>query len=423
MITSQNQCRICGNTDLIELTNLGTHSLSGRFPFKDEPTPLLAPLVLIKCNDMGSDHPDCCGLVQLKHNVCPEELYFHNYGYRSGLNRTMTCHLTAMVCEIVKKIHRIEQSDVILDIGSNDCTLLKAYPFTPEQVQYVGIDPTGTQFAQYYPDHVKLDSDFFTHDVFNRVCPDQKAKIITSIAMFYDLPNPLGFMQDIKKTLHPDGLWVLEQSYIVSMLNTASFDTICHEHCEYYALKQMEWMTERTGLKIIDISLNDCNGGSFRLTIAHADSDYVQDHNSLEMLHLLEKELKLDTIGPYLEFNQRCLVMKDRLVTLLKDYKKQGKKIYLYGASTKGNTLLQYFDLDHTIITAAAERNVEKFGRRTPKTDIPIISEQEMRQQKPDVLLVLPWHFKKEFIEREQAYIDAGGIMIFPMPTFEVIHK
>jgi NDP-4-keto-2,6-dideoxyhexose 3-C-methyltransferase len=428
MITTQTQCRICGNRDLIEITDLGTHALSGRFPFQGEPTPMCAPLVILKCNDLvGTEqdqdqtHTKACGLVQLKHNVCPEELYFHNYGYRSGLNQTMTQHLGRLVQEVTEKLNRINFRDIILDIGSNDATLLKAYSYSPLIARYVGIDPIGQQFAQFYPSHITLIKEFFTADVFERVYPGEKAKVITSIAMFYDLPSPLKFMQDIKRILHPDGLWVLEQSYIGSMLDTLSFDTICHEHLEYYALKQMEWMARQAGLRIIDVTLNECNGGSFRVTMTHEENDYEVNQDHLDTLHATESQRHLDTLVPYQVFNQACLTIKTRLTTLLKNYQQHGKKIYLYGASTKGNTLLQYMGIDHTLIRAAAERNVEKYGRRTPQTDIPIISEEEMRRNKPDVLLVLPWHFKEEFVRREWRYLDEGGIMIFPLPRVEVV--
>lgn len=420
MIQTQNCCRICGNHNLVEVTNLGNHALSGRFPFKDEPTPLNAPLVLIKCNDDCNDHNDCCGLVQLKHNVPTDELYFHNYGYRSGLNQTMTQHLGHLTQEICQLVN-VEQGDIIIDIGSNDCTLLKSYPYPSSMVNYVGIDPIGKQFAQFYPPSVTLIESFFNYKTFYDIFPNKKAKIITSISMFYDLPSPMDFMKDIKKILHPNGLWVLEQSYIISMLQSLSFDTICHEHLEYYALKQIEWMTERTGLRIIDVSLNDCNGGSFRLTLTHQDNKYVVNQTNLNRIRDMETQMRLDTMTPYHQFNQQCDNVKQQLITILKIYKQNGKQIYLYGASTKGNTLLQYFGIDKTIITAAADRNIEKYGRRTPQTDIPIISEKEMRDKKPDVLLVLPWHFKKEFIEREKEYLEKGGIMIFPMPKLEVI--
>lgn len=418
MITLQKTCRICKNSDLIEITDLGEHSLSGRFPFKDEPTPIVAPLVLMKCNDSCGDH---CGLVQLKHNVASDELYNHDYGYRSGLNDTMTRHLGDLTKCICQKIKGIQKDDIILDIGSNDCTLLKSYPYDGNFVRYIGIDPTGRQFAHFYPSYVDLVKDFFSHENFNRFFPNQKAKIITSIAMFYDLPDPLNFMKDIKNTLSHDGLWVFEQSYIISMLETVSFDTICHEHLEYYAFKQIEWMIKRVGLRVIDVSLNDCNGGSFRVTVTHEDNDYVVNQDAIDHLKSIEKMAQLDTMIPYKIFNEKTSHVKEQLTFLLNLYKNNGKRIYLYGASTKGNTLLQYFGIDRSLIMAAAERNVEKYGRRTPQTDIPIISELEMRLANPEVLLVLPWHFKNEFIMREKDYFDKGGVMLFPLPNMDLV--
>lgn len=424
MITTQQKCRICDCCDLIEITNLGNHALSGRFPFKTEPTPLMAPLVLVKCNDLG--HPDRCGLVQLKHNVTADELYQHNYGYRSGLNATMPKHLAQLTHELVARANpAVKQGDLILDIGSNDSTLLRSYPFPAEMVTYLGIDPTGPQFQQFYPDYVQLIPDFFTAKTFVSHFPARKAKLVTSIAMFYDLPSPMAFMADIKSILAPDGLWVTEQSYIISMLETVSFDTICHEHLEYYALKQIMWMADHVGLQVIDVTRNECNGGSFRLTLTHAGSPYY-DVNcpGLEEFAKHENTWQLDTLQPYVVFNQKTEEMKSKLTTMIRILHDNDQRIYLYGASTKGNTLLQYFGIDRHLITAAAERNVEKFGRRTPQTDIPIISEQEMRTAKPDVLLVLPWHFKKEFVEREQEYLSQGGVMLFPMPTYEIMsHK
>lgn len=418
----QKCCRICGNTDLIEIVNLGVHTLCGRFPAKNEPAPISAPLVLVKCNDIGDKKNKCCGLVQLRDTVNSDELYFHNYGYRSGLNNSMISHLSSLVGEICNRIS-IQQNDVILDIGSNDCTLLKAYSYDPSVVTFVGIDPIGKQFKQFYPEYISLINEFFTYDNYRMNFGDRHAKIITSIAMFYDLPSPIKFMQDIKKTLHRDGIWITEQSYIVSMMKTHSFDTICHEHLEYYSFKQFEWMANVVGLRIIDVTMNDCNGGSFRLTLTHKDNSYVANEININKIREYEEQYKLDTVVPYERFNDDCIKFKETTTFMLNTYVENNKKIYLYGASTKGNTLLQYLNVDKKIIVAAADRNTEKFGRRTPRTDIPIISETEMRNAKPDVLLVLPWHFKKEFITRESEYIANGGIMIFPLPQLEIISK
>lgn len=411
MATKISHCRICRNPNLITIFDLGSHALSSRFPKLGDSDPIEAPLTLVKCNDTV-DHEQC-GLLQLSHNVSGDELYLQHYGYRSGLNNTMIKHLEELVSEIKAKIV-IKNNDIILDIGSNDCTLLRAYG---EEFRRIGIDPTGKQFKQYYPESVTLIPDFFSANLFKEKFGDEKAKVVTTISMFYDLPDPLKIASDIASILAPDGIWVSEQSYCLTMLERNSFDTVCHEHLEYYCLKQFEYIAGIAGLKIIDVSLNECNGGSFRVTLAHTGnvSDNVAMHWKLED--------QPNTIEHLDAFVKRCETMKDSLVTFLKEQVSIGKKIYLYGASTKGNTLLQYYGLDHNIITAAAERNPEKYGRQTPRTHIPIISEQDMREQRPDFLLVLPWHFKKEFLEREKSYIESGGSIIFPLPELEIYTK
>jgi hypothetical protein len=414
MATKILHCRICRNPNLITIFDLGDQALGSRFPKADEPDPMKAPLTLVKCDDTSNSFN--CGLLQLQHNVSGDELYLQHYGYRSGLNNTMIQHLGGLVAEIESKIE-LKPGDVVLDIGSNDCTLLKSYALG-DKLYRLGIDPTGKQFAQYYPEDVCLKPDFFSADVYSQATC-HKAKVVTTISMFYDLPDPIAFVKDIKDILAPDGIWVTEQSYCVTMLERNSFDTICHEHLEYYTLKQLQYIANVVGLKIIDVSLNECNGGSFRVTLAHdgTPSPAVQE------LAEKEAELALRTLEPLHAFVKRCEDMKTKLVNLLTAQRFFDRTIYLYGASTKGNTLLQYYGLDTTIITAAAERNPEKYGRRTPLTNIPIISEAEMRQQRPDVLLVLPWHFKKEFLERERAYVENGGTIIFPLPQLEIYNR
>lgn len=416
MTTKISQCRICRNPNLLSIIDLGNHALSSRFPRSDDPDPIESPLTLIKCDDTTNT---CnCGLLQLSHNVSGDELYLQHYGYRSGLNNTMVKHLNNLTQEIETKI-KLKEGDIALDIGSNDCTLLKSYSLN-DKLKRVGIDPTGRQFSQYYPDSVTLIPTFFSADIYNETFPDEKAKVVTTISMFYDLPDPVAFAGDIKKILAPDGIWVTEQSYCITMLERNSFDTICHEHLEYYTMKQLKYIADKVGLQIIDVSLNECNGGSFRVTLAHTTNNKSLAVNDLLML---EEKIALHTLTPLNDFVARCETMKHELVSLLKEKVREGKSIYLYGASTKGNTLLQYYGLDNSIITAAAERNPEKYGRYTPRTKIPIISEKEMREQHPDFLLVLPWHFKEEFLEREKDYMDNGGSIIFPLPTLEIYPK
>ena len=233
----------------------------------------------------------------------------------------------------------------------------------------------------------------------------------------------MDFVLDIKECLHPEGVWILEQSYMPTMLETNSFDTICHEHLEYYSLKQIQWMAKKTDLRILDVDFNDTNGGSFKITLCHKNSLKQSANDKRNSVLMTEESMGLRTLKPYLDFKKRIELIKEQIKNYIIEKKKAGQSVYIYGASTKGNTLLQYLSIDSSIITAAADRNPEKYGRRTPKTKIPIISEEEARRAKPDNFLVLPWHFKEEFLEREKEYLESGGKLIFPLPKFEVVTK
>lgn len=411
-VTEIKKCRICGNTDLQVIMDLGEQELSGKFPKLNESDPPKSPLILVKCNT--SKNSNACGLVQLKHSSEPDQMYVGGYGYLSGMNQTMTNHLKE-IAQGLEKLVKLSPGDLILDIGSNDGTLLKSY--SAQGVKRLGVDPGGKQYQQYYPLDITLITDFFPSEAMHTLYPNRKAKIITSIAMFYDLENPMAFVQDIKNYLHKDGVWLLEQSYLPSMMEANAFDTICHEHLEYYALKQIEWMLNKNDLKIIDVGVNYINGGSFKVCVAHKGSTYTPNKNLISALKKREESMLLDTIYPYKEFTHRVEDIKSKLTNFLKKEKQQGAVIYAYGASTKGNVLLNYFKLDNSIITAAADRNEKKWGCMTPGTHIPIVSEKYARNAIPDYFLVLPWHFRDEFIEREIDYLKQGGSFIFPLPS------
>lgn len=396
-----NCCRICGCKNLNVVMDLGEQSLGSRFPGNGEPDPPVYPLVLVQCKGE-------CGLVQLKHNTPPDEMYTRGYGYRSGLNNTMVTHLQGLAQDAMSKA-KLEHGDVILDIGSNDCTLLKSYNLDGlVGIQKIGFDPTGSQFESFYPIEVKLANVYFSADIYN-LATYKKAKIITTVSMFYDLPDPMKVVNDIKSILDPEGVWISEQSYLITMLEKRSFDTICHEHLEYYAIKQFKYMAEKAGLKIVDISFNECNGGSFRLTLAHKDS---------KMPEFIVRETEVTPMLPV--FVKECLNLRTNMVNLLTDIRNNNKTVYVCGASTKGNTLLQFYKLGG-LIKGASERNPDKWGKRTPGTNIPIVSEAEARYANPDYFLVLPWHFKQEIMEREATYLANGGQLIFPLPNVSIV--
>lgn len=403
------QCRICKSTDLVPILNLGLHVLSGRFPKKGEPDPLKAPLELVKCEN--------CGLLQLRHSVIQDELYFYDYGYRSSINYTMKNHLSGIIQRITEIVN-LDHNDIVLDIGSNDGTLLKAYSI-PGLVR-IGIDPTINQFKDYYPGDVIKVSDYFSASIFFKASSNRKVKVITSIAMFYDLESPIAFAEDIRNSLEDNGIWITEQSYMPKMLETNSFDTICHEHLEYYSLKQIDWIVRLSGLRIFDVEFNDINGGSFRIYICHEKARYKTNKKNIDSVFLNEEKLQLDTLKPYQEFSSKVQNIRNEVFELISRKRANGETIYIYGASTKGNTLLQFCSIDNRLIIAAADRNPDKWGRHTPGTNIPIISEEDARKANPDYFLVLPWHFREEFLKREKEYLKKGHF-IFPLPDLEIV--
>ena len=404
------KCRICGGEKFQTVLKLGDQALTGVFPRSVSEKVTTGPVELLKCSAS-----DGCGLVQLKQSYDISEMYGSNYGYRSGLNESMVRHLKSKV-EKILTLGILDCGDLVIDIGSNDATTLRAYP--KDRFQLVGIDPTGIKFSDYYPKEIKLIADFFSANVVFKEIKDKKAKVITSFSMFYDLEDPVTFAREIESTLTDDGVWIFEQSYLPAMLRTNSFDTICHEHLEFYALKQINWIADKAGLKILDVEFNDVNGGSFSITAAKSGSKYEPNHVSLNKILEEEKELGLETVKAFDGFQVRIENARRDLLHFLKSAKQNGKKVYGLGASTKGNVLLQYFDINSDLISAIGEVNQDKFGAYTPGTYIPIISQQELLNIKPDYLVVLPWHFRKFF---EQLPALKGCNLVFPLPELQIV--
>jgi NDP-4-keto-2,6-dideoxyhexose 3-C-methyltransferase len=410
------KCRICGNTNLVPVLDLGIQTLTGVFPKCADESVGAGPLVLVKCWDEWDS--EVCGLVQLKHAFEADQLYGQNYGYRSGLNRSMVEHLETIASE-VKKLVSLQPGDLVLDIGSNDGTLLRALDHPG--VSMVGMDPSANKFRGYYHEEAHVIPDFFSSLRFQQEFGARRAKIVTSIAMFYDLDSPQDFVRQVSEILADDGVWFFEQSYLPSMLDSTSYDTVCHEHQEYFSLRPILWMLQREGLKVIDIGLNNTNGGSFFIVAAKATS--ARPENTSIVQGMLDRERRdgIDGLGVYLNLQERVSVHKNQLLSTLKSLREQGKKVFGYGASTKGNVTLQYCGITAHELPFIAEVNPDKFGCVTPGTNIPIISEKEARAMNPDVFLVLPWHFRQAIIEREAEFLAAGGRLLFPLPAIDLV--
>jgi len=373
------------------------------------------PVQLFKC--IGDDARESCGLVQLRHNFAADFMYGETYGYRSGLNRSMVDHLHRKA-DALQDLVQLGPGDIVLDIGSNDGTSLARYPIG--DLTLIGFDPSARKFSKYYRSDIKLILDFFSADVFREHFGNSKAKIITSIAMFYDLERPQAFVDDIASILADDGVWHLEQSYLPSMLQTNSYDTACHEHIEYYGLQQLNWMMRRAGLRILDVELNGTNGGSFAVTVGK-ERGARANSAAIERLLCEEAALGLESLKPFEEFWCRVLRHREQLLAFFSEAKRENKKIIGYGASTKGNVLLQFCGITPDMMPCIAEVNEDKFGCFTPGTWIPIVPEQQAREMNPDYFLVLPWHFRDAIVRREAAFRQRGGKLVFPLPHLEIV--
>ncbi len=413
-LITRDTCRSCNSSKIIDILNLGDFYLSDFINIKDKVMIPKYPLHLLICAE--------CNLVQLKHSCPIRELYNNHYGYRSGINNSMKFELKDVVVK-TKKLVRINDLDIVIDVGANDGTLLSYYP---KNLIRVGVEPVEKFASEIKKNASIVITDFFSLKSVSRLVPGilkSKAKIITAISMFYDLDDPNKFVSDIAQILDDNGVFVIQQNYLVGMLQQNAFDNIVHEHLVYYSLTSLEKLLKRHKLSVFDVETRKINGGSFRTYICHSkNTSKTRTKNVFNMLEL-EKKLRLGSKHSYQIFIQSIINIKKRLITLIKTEVKNGKKIYLYGASTRGNTLLQFCKLDDKLISAAVERNSEKWGKKIASVNIPIISEEQARKDKPDYMLVLPWFFKEEIMRREKKYLENGGQLIFPLPELEVVSR
>lgn len=402
-------CRACGSEDLSLVIDLGVQALTGLFPSNAEESVPEAPLELVRCRGE-------CGLVQLRHSCDAATMYGAAYGYRSSLNRSMVRHLRHRIDSVQRHVS-LESGDLVVDIGSNDGTLLKGYP--ERGLKKIGIDPTAERFREFYAEDVTIVPEFFSAAAVRAAAEGQQARVVTSIAMFYDLDQPLEFMREIHQILEPEGVWVFEQSYLPLMLSQTAYDTICHEHLTYYGLRQIKWLTDRAGFKIVDIEFNDVNGGSFCLTVAKRESQHAEAAELIQ--ETLAKEAESASDVAFSGFCERVLESREGLREFFATQRAAGNLVLGYGASTKGNVVLQYCELSAEDLPSIAEVNESKFGCFTPRTRIPIESEEDAKARGPAFLFVLPWHFRETIVEREAEYLAGGGKLVFPLPRLEVV--
>ncbi len=419
-IKNINSCRVCQSKNFIPILSLGEQYISN-FIESEEHQGVKGPLELVLCDlNQGG-----CGLLQLKHSVSPELLWNDQYWYKSGISSTIKEDLKDIAIKIQKLIV-LQKSDIVLDIGCNDGTMFNSFE-KEKNLTLVGFDPSKNVAREAMKVANKVFNNFFNATDFKKEFGDKKAKIITAISMFYDLDNPNDFLKDIVSVLDKYGIFIIQQNYLVSMLEQNAFDNICYEHLEYYSMSVLKGLLSKYNLEIFDVELNDINGGSIRTYIKFKDNEKIKAFSGSKerLARILEKEntMKLDTVKPYQEFALRVKEIKSQLLNFIREEKEKGKKISIYGASTRGNTALQYFSLNNNLIDMAADKNPDKWGKKTIGTLIPIVPPETYREMKPDYLLVMTWHFFNEIKNQEKDFFDNGGKFILAMPQFKVIEK
>ncbi len=412
------ECRSCGSKNLVPIISLGNLYVTG-FVNNESEQGMKVPLELVLCaKEKGG-----CGLLQLKHTTPSEEMWGEQYWYKSSLNKLIKEDLNDIVVNS-NKIIDLKEDDFIIDIGCNDGTLLDFYPRKGQIM--VGFEPSKNVAAESKKKGYEIINNFFNAKDFRENFPGKKAKIITAISMFYDLDEPNNFIKDITDILDKDGLFVIQQNYLAGMLEKNAFDNICHEHLEYYSLDSLSHLLNKYGLEVFDVALSDINGGSFRTYIRFKDSNIRQTEDAKKRISEMKRKEEMLYLGnseTYYDFARRINNIKKQLWDFIKEEKAKGKVICGCGASTRGNTTLQYFELTPKEITAIADANPDKWGKKTVGSLIPIISPQDMIKMKPDYQLVLIWHIFKGIKDEEKEFVNSGGKFVIPLPQFRIVGK
>lgn len=387
-------CRLCGSKDLKSIINLGNLYVSDFVKSKKD-RGIKAPLELVLCQNPK------CDLLQLKHTAPQEIMYSRHYWYESGINNVIVKDLKEIVSQAIK-MAKPKKGDVFFDIGANDGTMLG---FVPKKYLRVGCEP-----ADNLQEKLKKNADKTIHDFWYKETYDKlgipKAKIITAIGMFYDMEDPSQFVRDAERVLADDGIFIAQMMTLKPMIEKNDVGNICHEHLEFYSYPSLAYLFEKNGLEIFKVEENGINGGSYRLFA-----------RKLKKGSIKYREPKFD----YKAFGKRLEENKRKTVEFIKKEVKKGKKVYAYGASTKGNTILQYYGLTNKLVTAAADKDPKKWGKFTIGALVPIITEEQAKRDKPDYFFILPWGFVDSFKKKERDFFKRGGKFIVPAPKFKVI--
>jgi SAM-dependent methyltransferase len=407
-------CRNCKKNKFIKIITIGKQPISSVFLEKKFFKLKKYSLDLLQCSS--------CKLIQFGKIPPLNDMYGLSYGYRTSLSNLMINHMKKKFSFLIAK-NFIKKESNILDIGSNDGTFLNFFADHDNRNILYGVDPSAEKFKKYYHSKINLIVDYFSKEILLSKLNNNKNKkfsIITSFAMFYDLEDPNKFCSDINYLLNSDGIWISEFSYFPLLLKNLTYDQICHEHVAYYDLSSFKKIIDKNGLRLLDISFNEINGGSIEVICCKKNSKLKSNKEKISKVLQDEKRIDFDS---YKKFSARIDNVKKVLNIFLDNVNNSGKTVYGYGASTKGNIVLNHCNIDYKKIKYICDENEFKFGKYTPGSNIQIVSKNYMRKKRPDYLLVLIWSFRSEVIKQEKSYLLKGGKLVFHLPIFHIVDK
>ena len=404
-------CRACGGADLHAFLSLGPQPLANSF--------LRSPAEFAAEEKYPLDVYHCrtCSLVQLM-DVIDAEALFRNYIYVTGTSATIAEHNARHAAKLVEMMG-IGASDLVLEVASNDGSLLRHY--REHGVRTLGVEPATNIAAEAVAAGIPTVNRFFHHAAARELRAEHgPAKVVIGNNVLAHVDDTSDFLAGCREMLTEDGLAVIEVPYLQEVLDGLEYDTVYHEHLCYFGVMALARLCESVGLVIRRIDHVPVHGGSIRMYAGRAEHFGAHDPDVVRLVRR-EADAGFNNPARYERFAADVADNRERLVGLLKRLKREGKSVAAYGAPAKGNTLLNYCGIDTSLIPYTVDKNPWKVGAFTPGMHIPVLDVATLLERQPDYVLILAWNFADEIVAQQHVYRERGGRFIVPIPQPRII--